>query len=207
MKPVINGVLTVLLMGGTASAAAGGVDLSIGLDRLQGPGVMLPGAGRQSQVLTYSGQHELGNDVYYDINLGSTSMSALFDWHPFSSGFRTTGGLVITSDDGEDRLLPRGRFAVGPSFATAQGEGINLGRSTPYFGIGWGQSAGKENALSFSVDVGVEVQPGADNRWGVSDVSGSQVTIADYLKSGDLATLINRVYYSPVISMGVGFKF
>ncbi len=204
MRAVINGVVAVLLMGNAASVLAGGVNLSLGIDRLQAPGVMLPGAG-QPRVPAYSDLRELGSDVFYDINLGSSSMSALFDWHPFSSGFRTTGGLVVNSD--EERILPRGRFAVGPSFMPVQGEGINLGRSTPYFGIGWGQSMGRENMLSFSVDVGVEVQPGADNRWGVSNVSGSQVTIADYLKNGDLTTLIDRAYYSPVVSMGMGFRF
>jgi len=206
MKQVISGVLAVLLAGGAASAVADGVDLTLGLDHLQGPGVMLPGKG-QSRMPAYSELRGLGDDVYYDINLGSSSMSALLDWHPFNSGFRTTGGLVINSDGGDDRILPRGRFAVGHSITPAQGEGLSLSQSTPYFGIGWGQSMGKESMLSFSVDVGVVVQPGADNRWGVTDVSGSQATIADYLKSGSLSTLIDRLYYSPVVSMGVGFKF
>lgn len=206
MRRVISGVAAVLLAGGAAMAVARGVDLSVGPGRLQGPGVTLPAMGR-SKMPAYSDLRELGNDVYYDINLGSSSMSALLDWHPFSGGFRTTGGFVINSDQGDDRILPRGRFAVGRSFAVAPGQGINLGQSTPYFGIGWGQSMGKENLLSLSVDVGVMVQPGADARWGVTDVSGSQATVADYLKSGSLSTLIDRLYYSPVVSMGVGFKF
>jgi hypothetical protein len=205
MKPVINSVLAVVLCGGVAAAAASGLDLSQGFNRLQGPGVMLHGAG-QSGRMVYTQPRELGNDVYYDFNLGASSLSALFDWHPFNSGFRTTGGLVINGDNGDDNLLPRARFVTGGAF-TPPGAGIDLNRSTPYFGIGWGQSMGKENTLCLSVDVGVVVQPGADNQWGVADVGGSPVTFADYLKSGGLTTLIDRLYYSPVVSMGVGFKF
>lgn len=206
MRRVINGVAALLLTGGAAAANAGGVDLSLGPQRLQGPGVTLPAMGK-SRMPAYSDLRELGNDVYYDINLGSSSMSALLDWHPFSSGFRTTGGFLINNDEGADRILPRGRFAVGRTFPAAQGTGINLDQSTPYFGIGWGQSVGKENLVSFSVDVGVVVQPGADSRWGATNVSGTQTTIANYLKSGNLSTMIDRLYYSPVVSMGVGFKF
>ena len=81
---------------------------------LQIEAVMLPGKG-QSRMPAYSELRGLGDDVYYDINLGSSSMSALLDWHPFNSGFRTTGGLVINSDGGEpgcaSRLDPR---RVGP---------------------------------------------------------------------------------------------
>lgn len=153
----------------------------------------------------------LTQDVFYDVNLGSASLSALLDWHPFGSGFRTTGGIMVNSRDGiGERVLPRGSYGLSPTVAVVslRKRTLSFYEPTPYVGVGWGRSVGRTHALSLSLDVGVLVQSTtAPTQLAAGGIPGVQSSAADYLTSGDIVNLMRSLSYSPVVSMGMGLRF
>lgn len=199
----------IILACAAPTAQAGGVNLFEGVERTPGLEFTLPATVGSARTTGLT--RELpGRDLSYDVTVGKSTFSALLDWHPFGSGFRTTGGFLVNGDNGGETMFPRGRFEHARAFPMmpAPGRGLDFNSSTPYLGVGWGQSVGREQVLSFSVDVGVLLQTGADPRYAASgETGGQQATIAEYLKNGELAAVFDKLYYSPVVSMGVGFRF
>ena len=125
----------------------------------------------------------LSDDVYYDVSLGSASLSALLDWHPFGSGFRTTGGVMVNSHEGiGERVLPRGAYGLSPSYSVValRRRTLNFYQPTPYLGVGWGRSMGRSHALNLSLDVGVMVQSAGAAQMAPAS-SGTQATLVSYL--------------------------
>lgn len=151
----------------------------------------------------------LADDLFYDISRGSASLSALLDWHPFGSGFRTTGGIMVNSRQGiAERVLPRGAYGLSPAYSVVslRRRTLDFYQPTPYLGVGWGRSLGREHDFNLSLDVGVMVQSTETMQLAAAGL-GDRPTLLGYLASGNFTDLARSLSYAPVVSMGMGWRF
>ncbi len=93
------------------------------------------------------------------------TISALADWYPFGSGFRTSGGLFYNKNKFtlNAMLAANNTYSIGANTYTAaqigslQGE-ISFNAVAPYIGIGWGNPVAKDKSWSFVSDLGILFQ-------------------------------------------------
>jgi len=119
--------------------------------------------------------------IDYDIRPRLRNGTILLDLHPFSGGFRITGGAVINRNRVDIVAVPSGPITVGNQTFQSGEVGrldgrIRVRKISPYAGIGYvGQSR-----VAFSVDLGVAFHgtPQA-SLTGTSSLSGPERAIFD----------------------------
>lgn len=100
---------------------------------------------------------QTSKDIDYKVAFDNVMLGALLDWHPFSGGFRLSGGL-LAGDFGIDmNAKGQDEYEVGDN--TYVGDlkldgSLDFNRVAPYVGFGWGAAVG-ETGLSFVADIGV----------------------------------------------------
>ena len=169
----IFSILTTLTLAGCSSLvmAQDNPGISFGIQGgTTGIGAQL--AAPLSEVITVRGSYnifsydtELNSDnVEYDAELDKDSLGILLDWHILGSGFRLTGGAFIHNDNSMSVLATpsSGTYDFNGTTYDASQAGSILGdvsfnKTTPYFGIGWGNASHGEG-LSFMLDAGVQMQ-------------------------------------------------
>lgn len=104
-------------------------------------------------------------DVDYDLDVSLTSIPLLVDIQPFGGHFRITGGLYIQPDSKADiNAAPTtptqiGEHTYAPDvIGTLSGEITVADTVAPYLGIGFGNSVGEDQMLTFMMDIGVIFQ-------------------------------------------------
>ncbi len=119
--------------------------------------------------------------IDYDIRPRLRNGTILLDLHPFSGGFRITGGAVINRNRVDIVAIPSGPITIGnQTFQSGEigrlDGGIRVRKISPYAGIGYvGQTR-----VAFSVDLGVAFHgtPQA-TLVGTSTLSGPERAIFD----------------------------
>ncbi len=139
-------------------------------------------------------------DSAHSQGFGLNSWSALLDWHPFSGGFRLSGGLLHGAvGERQDTGFDAGFTGVN-AFADKEPVGlsgvVDFEGTTPYLGIGWGNALTKNGRLGLLVDLGLVFQDDSD----INLFSGA-----------GLDTLFNNTLddygYLPVFSLGLSYQF
>lgn len=154
---------------------------------------------------TYSG-------IKYKADVNFESVPILLDLHPFSGGFRITGGVFYNKNDMDlSSTVNAADVGLGLGVGTAT---LNANVSwskewAPYLGIGWGNAAEVDPDSSFSVgfslDVGAFYQGSPDvfltDSSGLvpaADLAAEQAQIEDDLSS---------FKFYPVLTLGIHIRF
>jgi hypothetical protein len=182
--------------------------------------------------LTYSMDQAL-DDIDYEADLTMGSVGALVDWHPFSGGFRVSGGLFINFNGLEASATP----ATGTTYTfndvgysgnliDSVSADIEFNTIAPYVGIGWGNPVQKDSNWFFHSDIGVMFTgkpsvslSAATNSANILTASGNDATAAATLTSEIASNVaaaqadienddaLTYLQYYPVISFGLSYKF
>lgn len=140
----------------------------------------------------------------YSFDSGLSSWSALVDWHPFSGGFRFSGGL-LHNQPVERQSVDR-YTGLGLSNALSDNElgslnGIvDIAGTAPYLGIGWGNALSRNGRLGLVVDLGLVLQDDAD-------VNLSSDSVIRRGGSTSFNNVLDDYSYLPVFSFGLSYQF
>ena len=157
--------------------------------------------------------------VSYDGELKLDNITLLADYHLSDSRFRLTTGAVKNGNSIEmTGVSTGGIYTLNNVVYTSDQVGKLYGNVTfdaisPYLGIGWGNAARSEKALSFNFDLGVlfSVSP----KVSLNIECGSAVPLATCStlmsdvnsESDQLATELSDYDLYPVITVGLAYKF
>lgn len=218
MKTILA-VLAVVLGGGVASAAqAAELYSAAGL-----PGVMLGVSspvgdrlGLRADLSTLGSHSRNGNDsgIDYTGTLKLDRAGLFGDWFATGGSFRLTGGLTFNRMKID--MVGRGNggtITIGNNSYTTTADDrfnvtIEMPRTTPYLGIGWGHQAGSASGWGFVFDLGASIGR-AKVRGSVSgpNLSGN---VSQQDIDAELAQLrddVGKVRAVPQLSLGASYRF
>ncbi|MDY0149963.1 MAG: hypothetical protein RBT03_07755 [Kiritimatiellia bacterium] len=157
------------------------------------------------------------SDVDYDLDVDMISLPLLVDLYPMGGHFRITAGFFIQPDTTADiDATPTTASQIGSHTYEPDVIGTLTGKIevdstfTPYLGIGWGNTVGRDRALTLSLDLGVIFQsydvsltsdgPGMTAKL---DVFREDIKKEEEKIQKDLDDF--KVF--PVLTLGVGYHF
>ena len=156
--------------------------------------------------------------IDYNIDLELQTITAIADYHPYSSGFRISGGLVLNNNKLDFKGKPTGTSynINGTIYNTGQvgsldGE-VDFNNIAPYIGIGY-SNATKSQGWSFTADIGAMYQGSPNANLSVTCGAGlpaAQCTALRADVSAEQTQLQNDLDgydWYPVVSVGVVYKF
>ncbi len=157
------------------------------------------------------------SDVDYDLDVDMISLPLLVDLYPMGGHFRLTAGFYIQPNTKADiDATPTKASQIGSHTYEPDVIGTLTGKIevdstfTPYLGIGWGNTVGRDRQLTFSLDLGVIFQsydvsltsdgPGMTAKL---DVFREDIKKEEEKIQKDLDDF--KVF--PVLTLGVGYHF
>lgn len=167
-----------------------------------------------SDSLTESG-------IKYDADLELRSVSLILDYHPFSNGFRLSGGAMYNGnqlklsgkpDGTAGNIEINGTNYDSTKVGTVDGK-VDFNTFAPYAGIGYSSSKTKTSGFSFNTEIGAMFQGTPTAKLNAACGPALNADECTQLKS-DLAAeekQLNdelsdfKIY--PVVSIGLGYKF
>jgi hypothetical protein len=156
-------------------------------------------------------------DVDYDTDITITSLPLLVDIHPFGGHFRISGGIFFQTGSSADLLsTPTEAVQIGAHTYAPDVVGTLTGKIevsdtvSPYIGIGFGNSVGEDQLLTFMMDLGVVFQS-----YDVSLTSnGAGMTAAldtfrkdMVIEEQTLQDDVDNFEIFPVLTLGVAYHF
>lgn len=221
LKTSVSALCALLVVTSSSSIRAEGVALGVKVGTM-GPGLELTAPLLETlnvrlggTYLPYSFNGEISG-VNYDIAPRLATASVLLDWHPFSNGFRLSGGGVyndsgidLDSNPDDNTTIDIGDHVYSSSDLGALTGTVEYKKIAPYVGIGYGNAVEPGRTWGFSFDLGVIFTGSADvtleangpmagNAEAQSDIAHEESDIQDVL---DLVT----VY--PVLAFGISYNF
>ncbi len=157
--------------------------------------------------------------VNYDFKLKLSTVTALADWYPWQSSFRTTAGLVsngnkadLTADPATDNVINGVTYTPG-QIGSLIGN-MRFNSIAPYLGIGWGNPAKKDDTWSLVTDIGVLIQGSPKTSLvGICGASIVGTPVCAQLQSDvaaenvKLESSLHNYKLWPVISVGASYHF
>lgn len=145
--------------------------------------------------------------IAYDAEATISSASVLADFHPFSNGFRLTGGVFLNMTEGNATVLPTEPYELNENKTfTVERVGslsATLGYQSsvaPYAGIGIGRVI--KRGLGLHLDLGV-LYTGSPK----IEMSGDGLIAPTALQAERLQEGVKSFQFYPVFSIGLGFGF
>lgn len=160
--------------------------------------------------------NQVDGDISYDYNLELNTVSALLDWHPFGGGFRLSAGAIVNGNQISGTATPNfDSFNIGGTTYTAEDVGrldakVDFNNVAPYFGIGWGNAAGKySKGFSLSADLGVLFQGDPNVSLKASGTVATQPQFEDDIarEEQELQDELSGFTMYPVASIGISYAF
>lgn len=208
-------VLTIAAMG---QARADGVYSSIGLPGISGGYLHTVneklGLRAEAGFTGKIDKTDTSSGIRFNAVMKYNRIGAFGDFHPFSGGFRLTGGVTINRATVE----LRSRFGNG-STVTINGKTLTPSSSDyfnadlkyptvmPYIGIGWGHQAKPSGGLGFTADVGVSI--GRPKLTVNTNLVGQGGITQDDIdtKTDELYDDIGDIKLLPSASVGLNYSF
>lgn len=157
--------------------------------------------------------------VSYDGNLKLRSISAIADYHPWSNGFRLSGGALYNANKLSINAQPsNGTFEFNgvnynaADVGSASGK-IDFNSVSPYIGIGWGVYPENNTGWSFNAELGVMYHGEPDASLSVicggalNTAQCTQLTNDVTAEQADLQNDLSDFKWYPVLSIGMTYKF
>jgi hypothetical protein len=209
-------VLAAALAGGAVPAQAGELYTGIGL-----PGLGLGYAHALSPSLSVRGDvfslgsregEETESGIRYRGKVSLHRAAVMLDWFPFAGSFRLSTGLTFNNQKIVlDASGAGGTLTIGDrTYTTTAADGlrvdIEVPKTTPYLGIGWGHQLGQ--GWRFVGDIGAAI-----GRAKLSAVARGQLAQQPDIQSDidkELAELrdgVGKVRVVPQVSIGFGYSF
>lgn len=158
--------------------------------------------------------------IKYDADLELKTASLILDYHPFSNGFRLSGGAMYNGNqlkvtgkpDGSGDIEINDRIYGSSEVGQLDGK-VDFNTFAPYAGIGYSSSKTKSSGFSFNTEIGAMFQGAANAKLTAncgsalttdectilkSDLAAEEKQLNDELSSFDIY---------PVITVGMGYKF
>ena len=156
-------------------------------------------------------------DVDYDMDIDLISVPLLVDIHPFANHFRISGGLYF--QPGSKATIegtPTTATQIGAHVYTPEVIGTLTGdievssTLTPYLGIGFGNSVGEDQLLTFMVDFGVIFQSYDVSL--SSDGAGMTTKLDTFrkdleLEEENIQSDMDDFKFFPVLTFGIAYHF
>lgn len=161
------------------------------------------------------------DDVDYNGDFKLGGAEAMLDWHPFAGSFRVTGGVIFSRNKLEvDAKLNRAVEVNGVTYDAGDladlGGDIKFKSTTPYIGIGWGNTVGKEGNFHFIADIGVQYigapRVNLDASCTAQGFATDTVACLELdenvqAEEDDLNDEAENYKWWPVLSVGVAYRF
>ncbi len=215
---VQRGFISAIFLALFSNASATPVGISLGVSTL-GPGISLSydmsekfngrfGINKYSQGFDLVVEE---NNYEGDVNLHS--MTALLDWHPWSGGFRISGGLVSNSNSingtavstNDDTIEFAGKEYSLQEAGTVNAD-IEFDPTSLFLGMGWGNAA-KGGGFSFFTDIGVVFHGEPDADITVENATEIDLPQEDLDKAvQDFENEISQLRYFPVFTLGFAYN-
>ena len=144
-----------------------------------------------------------------DVNLESVPI--LLDIHPFSGGFRITGGVFYNRNEMDlSSIVDASTIGLGGSGLGTATVNANVGWSkdfAPYLGIGWGNAADTDSSfpIGFSLDIGAFYQGSPDVLLTESTGTVSAADIA--AEQAQIESDLSEFKFFPVVTVGIHISF
>jgi hypothetical protein len=170
----------------------------------------------------------------YNFDLKLQDFTILGDYHPWSSSFKTTAGLIVNSSSLDGVITPATsqKFEFqGHTYSTDDIAKVNtkvdFDPVAPYIGIGWDSSFDKSEGFGFTFDIGVIYQGSAKvdysvrykeiEKTGDESVDNAAQAVRDTLikdinkdlekEKISLQDELDKYELLPYISIGFNYKF
>ncbi len=199
-----------------SNVSATPVGLSLGVGTL-GPGVSLSYDVNEKfngRLGINKYNYEFGvvvNDVNYENEFDLNTMSALIDWHPWSGGFRLSGGLVSNSNhitstaSKSNTTIEFNEVTFNLEDAGNVNADVQFDPTVLYLGMGWGNAA-KGGGLSFFSDLGIILQGEPKVDITVEKAESVGLTQEDIdVATKDYIDDISQYKYYPVLTFGFAY--
>lgn len=168
-------------------------------------------AGLNYFTYSYDGSTD---DIDYDFDYESKSVSALLDLHPFKGSFRLTAGILFNGNELDAKATSSATYDIGDTTYIGSQVGqltgnIEYSKVAPYVGLGWDTSFGKNSGWGFIFEVGALYQ-GAPDVSVTADgpIAGDAAFQANLeLEKNDLEDELDNYKIFPVIAIGVSYRF
>ncbi|MEM9443686.1 MAG: hypothetical protein AAGA73_24860 [Pseudomonadota bacterium] len=153
-------------------------------------------------------------DLDYDADVTLASLGALVDYHPFSGGFRVSGGLRFNFNQADLDGTPTDDIEIGDEVFSPDEVGTLTGDATfdtfaPYLGIGYGATL-LEGSLSIGFDLGVMYQGQADvDLDAESGLLSDDAVLQDNLaiEEGEVEDDLEDFVVYPVVGLAIIYRF
>jgi hypothetical protein len=171
-------------------------------------------------VLNYKRNFDSADNTF-DGKLKLGGADLLADYHPFSSGFRVTGGIYAPNYkfSGTAASTQSGTVKLnGNTYTSAQVSSVsgqaNWSGIKPYLGIGYdGFNATREGGFFFTYDMGVMFLGNPSTNLTATCGATVSVTVCNKINSDAQAekssfdSKAGNLKFFPVIQLGVGYRF
>ncbi|HHJ18616.1 MAG TPA: hypothetical protein ENJ84_02100 [Gammaproteobacteria bacterium] len=160
------------------------------------------------------------DEIEYTGDLALNSFSLNSDWHPFSGGFRLSGGLVLNKNEVRGTATPDAdiTFTIGDTDYSSKdiqaNATIDFNDVAPYLGLGYDRVSRNKKGLGFTAELGVLFQgspqidltvSGSDTVNGIIDQTTLQSDIDKELVSIEDDVSAYNIY--PVVALGLTYQF
>lgn len=214
MKNILIGSITIftIIFSITAKAEGVGVGLHVGtlgfgIDATYGITETLNIRGQYNSIGFDADDTDGGLNYNYDLDWNTYGI--LVDWHPFSGGFRISAGYFINNNEVTGEANGTNVEVGNTTYSGTVGlrSALTFDSSAPYFGIGWGNAAEKNNRLSFMFELGALLQ-GSSKVSLIETSSTKIVSQADLdVESAQLEADISEFDVYPVVTVGLAYQF
>lgn len=161
------------------------------------------------------------DDVDYDAEVKVGGAELLVDWHPFNGSFRLTAGMISNRNKIDvDAKLNQPITVNGQEYDAGDLGSLSgtadFKSTAPYFGIGWGNVAGKTGNFHFVADIGVVFQGSPDVKLNGACTAAAQsahpaecAELPSHIQAeeDELNDEVSDYKHWPVISFGLGYRF
>lgn len=217
MKKICLTLISTILFS-TACAMAGGFGAGIKVGTLGLGADVTVGLHEQLNLrangnyLNFDYDRDIDN-IEYNLDLDFASGMLLLDWHPFSNGFRISGGAVFNDSSMAVQGTPTEPEEIGDNtyppelIGTIRGK-VEFEDVAAYVGIGFGNVVGEDQSLSFIFDLGIVFQSyelELSNDGAISQYPPFQADLAK--EEAKIQEDLDGYKVYPVIAFGIAYKF
>jgi hypothetical protein len=156
----------------------------------------------------------VSNSATYSTTFNFNTIELLADYHPFRSGLRLTGGLMLNNNEFKGTAVAGDQTIEIGNYQSSQGAdlqadvSVTFPSTAPYLGFGYDSSSYGKKGLSFTYDIGVLFQGEPTAKVELSGADAALVPTAEI--DAEVAnineTLADFKLY-PVANVGLSYYF
>ena len=145
-------------------------------------------------------------DFKYDVDIRLRNVQATIDWFVFSGALHLSSGLMINTGSLSADLTPVKSYTLGgrtyePAELGSISTVMSFNKLVPYVGLGYGNPLGRNNSLSFTIDVGA-LFPGSPQ----IKMTGTGLIAPTASQAPDIENDLDSFRIYPVLVFGLNYR-